>query len=130
MAGGEWNRRVWRGAGDYLDDGQQLGGKNKGDPDSLKRPEEPMLNAADIQFTDWLDLDKNPAPLLKDEVINRFYQVEREAEENGIPEKSKKYPVDHPQAFRRRVVSPIELENKGEQKMITDFIDVVSKEEA
>jgi hypothetical protein len=97
-----------------LDDGQQLGGENKGDPDSLKRPEEPMLNAADFQSPDWLDLDKNLTPLLKDGVINRFYQVEREAEENGIPEKPKKYPVDYPPDVHGRVVAPKELENKGE----------------
>jgi hypothetical protein len=41
-------------------------------------------------------------------------KVEREAEENGIPEESKKYPVDHPPAVRGRVVAPKELKNKGE----------------
>jgi hypothetical protein len=61
-------------------------------------------------------LDKNLTPLLQDGVINRFYQIEREAEENGIPKKSKKYPVDHPPAVHRRVVPPIELENKGESQ--------------
>jgi hypothetical protein len=73
-----------------------------------------MFDMADIESPDRLDLDKNPTPFLKDGVINRFYQVERETEENGIPKKSKKYPVDHPPAVRRRVVPQIELENKGE----------------
>ena len=116
MAGGKWNRRVRRGTGDYLDDGQQLGSENKGYPDPLKRPEEPLPNTADIQSLDWFNLNKNPTPFLKDGVINRFYQVEREAEENGIPEILKKYPEDHSPAVRGRVVLPIELENKGESQ--------------
>jgi hypothetical protein len=75
-----------------------------------------MLNPADIQSAGWFNLDKNPTPLLKDGVINRLHQVEREAEENGISEKSKKYPVGHPPAVRGRVVTPKELENKGESQ--------------
>ena len=93
-----------------------FGSKNKGYPDSLKRTKEPMLNPADIQSAGWFNLDKNPTPLLKDRVINWLHQVEREADENGIPEKSKKYPVDHPPAVHGRVVAPKELESTGESQ--------------
>jgi hypothetical protein len=114
MTGGKRNGRAWRGPGDYLDDGQELGGEDKGYPDSLKRPEEPLFITADNHFFGRFNLDKNPTPLFKDGVINRFYQVEREAEKNGIPEKLKKYPGDHPPAVGGRRGGPKELENKGE----------------
>ncbi len=73
-----------------------------------------MLNAADIQHPRGLNLDKRPDPFLKDGVISRFYQIERKAEENRIAKESKKYAVDHPPAVRGRVITPKELENKGE----------------